>query len=94
MLPPELKVLLMEHPTRGLDIESADWVWTQLLARRADGTSIIFASADIDELLRYSDRILVFFSGRVIGTLDASTASVEDIGLLIGGRRADSEATS
>ena len=94
MLPPELKVLLMEHPTRGLDIESADWVWTQLLARRADGTSIVFASADIDELLRYSDRILVFFSGRVIGTLDASTASVEDIGLLIGGRRADSEATS
>ncbi len=53
----------MEHPTRGLDIESADWVWSQLLARREHGTAIIFASADIDELLRYSDRILVFFSG-------------------------------
>jgi len=79
----------MEHPTRGLDIESADWVWGQLLARRTQGTSIVFASADLDELLRYSDRILVFFSGRVIGTLDAATASVEDIGLLIGGRRTD-----
>ena len=90
MLPPRLKALLMEHPTRGLDIESADWVWGQLLSRRAHGTSIVFASADLDELLRYSDRILVFFSGQVIGTLDAATASLEDIGLLIGGRRADS----
>jgi simple sugar transport system ATP-binding protein len=87
MLPPKLSVLLMEHPTRGLDIESADWVWEQLLARREQGTSILFASADLDELLRYSDRILVFFSGRVIGELDASATNVDEIGLLIGGRR-------
>ncbi len=87
MLPANLAALLMEHPTRGLDIESADWVWEQLLARRADGTSIVFASADLDELLRYSDRILVFFSGRVIGELEAADTDVEEIGLLIGGRR-------
>jgi simple sugar transport system ATP-binding protein len=86
MLPPELTVLLMEHPTRGLDIESADWVWDQLLARREEGTSIVFASADLDELLRYSDRILVFFSGRIIGELDSSATNVDEIGLLIGGR--------
>ena len=85
MLPPGLRVLLMEHPTRGLDIESADWVWEQLLKRREEGTSIVFASADLDELLRYSDRILVFFSGRVIGELDASETNVDEIGLLIGG---------
>ncbi len=89
MLPPRLKVLLMEHPTRGLDIESADWVWEQLLARREEGTSIVFASADLDELLRYSDRILVIFSGRIIGELDAATTNVDEIGLLIGGRRAE-----
>ncbi len=91
MLPAELTVLLMEHPTRGLDIESADWVWEQLLARREQGTSILFASADLDELLRYSDRILVFFSGRVIGELDASATNVDEIGLLIGGRRSGTE---
>ena len=68
--PERLRVLLMEHPTRGLDIESADWVWTRLLARRDQGTAIIFASADLDELLRYSDRILVFYSGRVLAELD------------------------
>ena len=86
MLPPDLKVLLMEHPTRGLDIGSADWVWTQLLARRDHGTAIVFASADIDELLRYSDRILVFFSGQVLAVLEASATDVDEIGHLIGGR--------
>ena len=88
MMPAEIRLLLMDHPTRGLDIESADWVWTQLLARRSSGTAIVFASADLDELLRYSDRILVFFSGRVIGELDASKTNVDEIGMLIGGRRA------
>jgi simple sugar transport system ATP-binding protein len=86
MLPDELALLLMEHPTRGLDIESADWVWSQLLARRDQGTAIIFASADLDELLRYCDRILVFFSGRVLAELDARTTGLDEIGHLIGGR--------
>jgi simple sugar transport system ATP-binding protein len=86
MLPGDLRVLLMEHPTRGLDIESADWIWTRLLARREQGTSIVFASADLDELLRYSDRILVFYSGRVLATLDARSADADRIGHLIGGR--------
>jgi ABC-type uncharacterized transport system ATPase subunit len=86
MLPPKLRLLLMEHPTRGLDIESADWVWTQLLARRDGGTAIVFSSADLDELLRYSDRILVFFAGQVIKVLDARETSGEEIGHLIGGK--------
>jgi simple sugar transport system ATP-binding protein len=86
MMKPGLKLLLMEHPTRGLDIESADWVWTQLLARRAEGTSIIFASADLDELLRYSDRIIVFFNGRILRTVDASSTNGEELGYLIGGK--------
>jgi len=86
MLRPGLHLLLMEHPTRGLDIESANWVWGHLLARRSEGTSIVFASADLDELLRYSDRILVFFSGRVIAELDADATDVEELGFLIGGK--------
>jgi ABC-type uncharacterized transport system ATPase subunit len=92
MLPEEVDLLLMEHPTRGLDIESADWVWTQLLARRSTGTAIVFASADLDELLRYSDRIMVFFSGEVLATLDASTTNIDEIGHLIGGRTAGTSA--
>ena len=86
MFPPKLKLLLMEHPTRGLDIESANWVWVQLLARRTHGTAIIFASADLDELLQYSDRILVFFAGRVLKELNVAETNVDQLGHLIGGK--------
>ena len=86
MMPPALRLLLLEHPTRGLDIESADWVWTRLVERRDEGAAIVFASADLDELLRYSDRILVFFSGEVLKILDARETSGEELGHLIGGK--------
>jgi general nucleoside transport system ATP-binding protein len=85
MFPAKLKLLLMEHPTRGLDIESADWVWTQILKRREDGAAIIFASADLDELLHYSDRIMVFFAGRVLKIVDAKETTADELGFLIGG---------
>ena len=60
LLPERLNLLLMEHPTRGLDIESADWVWSRLHERREQGTAIIFTSTDLDELVEYSDASLVF----------------------------------
>jgi len=59
--------------------------------RCALGASIFFISADLDEILRYSDRILVFFSGRVSSPLDASQTSLEKLGLLIGGKGWDQE---
>jgi simple sugar transport system ATP-binding protein len=86
MMPDEIKVLLMEHPTRGLDIASADWVWTRLLDRVATGTAIVFSSADLDELLRYSDRIVVFFAGRVFKVLEARETDSTRLAHLIGGR--------
>jgi general nucleoside transport system ATP-binding protein len=86
LLPPKLKLLLMEHPTRGLDLDSAAYVWSRLLDRRKHGTAIIFASADLDELLTYSDRILVLFDGRIFARLNARETDAEEIGTLIGGR--------
>lgn len=85
LLPPQPTLLMLEQPTRGLDVESARWVWEQLLARRAGGTAIIFASPDLDELLTYSDRIIVFFAGRTIEIADAHTVTVDRVGELIGG---------
>ena len=86
LLPPQLKVLVMEHPTRGLDIESTEYIWRLLLSRTEQGAAIIFASSDLDELLDRSDRILVFFGGRVAPALDARKATVEQLGELIGGK--------
>ncbi|MFQ5594279.1 MAG: ABC transporter ATP-binding protein [Anaerolineae bacterium] len=88
LLPPALRLLLLEEPTRGLDVESADWVWTQLLQRRHQGTAILFTSADLDETMGRSDRIVVFSGGQVTGVLDATETSVEQLGHLIGGQAA------
>jgi len=86
LMPPDLRLLLMEHPTRGLDLESAVWVWRQLMERARRGTAIVFASADLDELLRYSDRILVFFADKVLREVRTGETSGEELGYLIGGK--------
>ena len=81
-----ISLLLLEQPTRGLDMESAIWIWGKLKERaRQEGTAIIFTASDLDEVLHYSDRILVFFAGQVSAPLDAATISVEQLGRLIGG---------
>ena len=81
-----LKFLLIEHPTRGLDVESSIYIWNKLKERCRQGTSIVFVSADLDEILHYSDRVLVFFSGRVSQPLEASKTTVDQLGQLIGGK--------
>lgn len=86
LLDAQARVLLLEQPTRGLDVESAAFIWEKLKERCRRGACLIFASSDLDELLQYSDRILVFSGGRVSAPLDAATASVEDLGRRIGGK--------
>ncbi|MEP7288822.1 MAG: ATP-binding cassette domain-containing protein [Chloroflexota bacterium] len=86
LLPSTLKLLLLENPTRGLDVESARWVWQQLLERRATGTAILFTSPDLDEIVEYSDRIIVFFGGKARMLNDPSQTSLTELGQMIGGK--------
>lgn len=85
LLPEQAKVLILEQPTRGLDVDSARWIWEQLLRRREQGTAIIFSSADLDELVTYSDRIIVFYTGRTYYVNDPGSVTVSDLGHFIGG---------
>lgn len=86
LLQTPLSLILLEHPTRGLDIESVIYIWAKLKERCKQDTAIIFISSDLEELLQYSDRLLVFFSGKVSAPIDASSTSVEELGQLIGGK--------
>lgn len=81
-----LSLILMEHPTRGLDMESAIYIWSLLKERCKQGSSIIFMSADLEEVLQYSDRILVFFGGKVSQPIQATSTNVDELGVLIGGK--------
>ncbi|WP_426007247.1 sugar ABC transporter ATP-binding protein [Paenarthrobacter sp. NyZ202] len=73
------KVLVLEEPTRGVDIKSKAEIYRQVVDAAAAGTSFIVVSADSPELLGLCHRILVMHSGRVAAELDASTTDAETI---------------
>jgi general nucleoside transport system ATP-binding protein len=86
LLQSPLSLVLLEHPTRGLDIESVIYIWNKLKERCRQGAAIVFISSDLEEILQYSDRVLVFFNGEVSQPIDAVSTSVEQLGELIGGK--------
>jgi general nucleoside transport system ATP-binding protein len=85
LLPERISGLLLEQPTRGLDVASARSVWGKLLERRAAGTALMFASADLDELLEYAEHVLVFFAGRVSPLIPRAELSYARLAKMIGG---------
>ena len=84
----DLKLLVLDQPTRGLDVGSIEFIHRQAIARRDTGVAILLVSAELDEVLELSDRIAVMYRGRIVEVLDGRTADKEDVGLLMatGGR--------
>jgi general nucleoside transport system ATP-binding protein len=86
---PAARVLLCAQPTRGVDIGAIEHIHRGLLTARARGMGVLLASADLQELLALSDRVLVMFKGRLAGEvrgaeLDAPGAA-ERLGELMTG---------
>jgi simple sugar transport system ATP-binding protein len=77
--------LVVEQPTRGLDVGAVEAVWKELLRAREKGKAILLISAELEELLNLADRIAVMFEGRIVGTVPAAGASVEEIGSMMTG---------
>lgn len=88
LLPDRPNLLVLEQPTRGLDVDSARYIWEQLLARRHAGAAILFTSPDLDEVVAYSDRIIVCFAGQTHEIASAAETTIEELGRLIGGAAA------
>lgn len=82
------KVIVAVHPTRGLDVAATqqvqDWLIDSAHTREA---AVLLISEDLDEVMALSDRIVVLYEGRVVGTLSAHDADREHIGLLMAGSR-------
>jgi simple sugar transport system ATP-binding protein len=85
-LPPDPALLLLENPTRGLDLESVNWVWQHLQSYCRQGTGIVFSSPELDEILMVADRVLVFFNGRIILDAAAADTDVQKLGSAIAGK--------
>jgi simple sugar transport system ATP-binding protein len=80
------RVLVAAQPTRGLDIGAMQFVHEELLRLCEQQTAILLISADLDELLALSDRLLVIFEGRLVGEMGANEATRERLGILMAGR--------
>ena len=86
----ELSLLVLDQPTRGLDVGSIEFIHRQAIKKRDAGTAIVLVSAELDEVLELSDRIGVMYRGKLVAVVDGPSASREEVGLLMatGGRQA------
>jgi simple sugar transport system ATP-binding protein len=86
----DLRLLVLEQPTRGLDVGSIEFIHRQAIDKRDSGVAVLLVSAELDEVLELSDRIGVMYRGRIVKVLDARSTNREEVGLLMatGGRDA------
>jgi putative multiple sugar transport system ATP-binding protein len=72
-------VLILDEPTRGIDVGAKYEIYTIIARLAAEGKAIIVISSEMPELLGISDRIYVMNEGRIVGEMAASEASQEKI---------------
>ena len=85
------RVLVAAAPTRGLDVAAIEAIRQILLDERDAGTAILMISEDLEEIPDLSDQILVLYEGRIVGRLEPDRASPEVLGMLMAGRKVDTE---
>jgi general nucleoside transport system ATP-binding protein len=80
-------LLLVAQPTRGVDIGAIEFIHRQLVMLRDRGCAVLLVSAELDEVVSLSDRLLIMHSGRIAGEVDPKVATPSEIGLLMTGSR-------
>ena len=78
-LPLEPSVLLLNDPTRGVDVETKREIYVALQEMAAEGKAVVLLSTDTPELVHLCDRVMVFHKGRVAATLPHGEATEEAI---------------
>ena len=73
-------LLLASHPTRGVDVGAQAAIWNELRAAREKGMAIVLISADLEELIGLSDRLIVMLRGSVTAELDPAKTTPESLG--------------
>jgi simple sugar transport system ATP-binding protein len=75
--------VLLDQPTRGLDVGSIEYVHQQMLAMRDEGRAVLLISADLEELFLVADRIVVMYRGEMVSDMAVEDATVEAVGSLM-----------
>ncbi len=80
-----VKLLIVNQPTRGLDVGSIEFIHHRIVEARDRQTAVLLVSAELDEIMSLSDRVAVMYKGRILDTLQAQDATREQLGLLMAG---------
>jgi simple sugar transport system ATP-binding protein len=73
-------LLIASHPTRGVDVGAQGAIWDVLRSARDKGMAIVLISADLEELIGMSDRLLVMLRGKLTAELDPAKTTPEQLG--------------
>ena len=73
-------LLLVGIPTRGIDIGAQALIWEKLRKTRDDGLGVLLISADLEELIGLSDRIVVVYQGQFVAELKPEEITPEILG--------------
>ena len=84
-------LMVAVQPTRGLDVGAIETVHRLLVKQRDAGTAILLISEDLDEILMLADSVVVIYEGRTTDPIEASSADVSELGLLMTGSSADAD---
>jgi simple sugar transport system ATP-binding protein len=88
------RLLLVAQPTRGVDIGAIEFIHRKLVALRDTGCAVILVSAELEEVMSLSDRLLVIHDGRIAGEVDPAVATPAEVGLLMTGAGAPNAAAA
>ncbi len=80
-----VRLVVAAQPTRGLDVGSIEYIHRRIVEQRDAGAAVLIVSSELDEILAVGDRVAVMLDGRIVGTLEGSEATHENLGLLMGG---------
>lgn len=80
-----VKLVVASQPTRGLDVGSIEYIHKEIIAMRDRGVAVLLVSAELDEILSLSDRIVVMYRGQIVATVDRKNANREQLGLWMAG---------
>lgn len=69
------QLLILDEPTRGIDVGSKAEIHTLVAQLATEGKGILYISSELPEVLGISDRVLVFHEGRLVGEFDAQAAT-------------------
>jgi signal transduction histidine kinase/ABC-type multidrug transport system ATPase subunit len=86
------RLLALDEPTASLGVKEAAQVEELIMGLRQQGTTILLACHDIDQMFRLADRIVVLRQGRIVGDLRTADAHPDDVVALISGQQADTSA--